>query len=378
MKKTLTPKERMLTAFKHQEEPDMVPVEPGLDLDGLARLAGKPSWEVYLNNRYLDLEVEAARKYGYDLWAFYGYLESKDNPTTDISRKVTVDKLEDKWIRREKIQTPLGELTSKKIYPKYNCAWPREKFIKDIRKDWPKLRYVMGDKWEWEEKCVNYDKIGDLGVYGISIGLPVDWWFQQRDGGSERFLLDFYDYQKELEEIFQLYYTYGLSYLKACLRAKPDEIVLGGSVSSMSIISPAIFETYNLPFIQQATQLCKQAGMVSHLHVCGKSKVVLEMVAGNTDLDVMEPLERPPGGDVDLGEAKKKYGHKLCLKGNVNTFHTMNQGTPKEVEKEVRACLDAAMQGGGYMLSTGDSCGKNIRVENMKTMIRVAREYGRY
>ena len=62
MKKRRTSKERMLTAFRHQEEPDMVPVEPGLDLDGLARLSGKPFWEVYLNNLYLDLDVEAAKK----------------------------------------------------------------------------------------------------------------------------------------------------------------------------------------------------------------------------------------------------------------------------------------------------------------------------
>lgn len=70
-------------------------------------------------------------------------------------------------------------------------------------------------------------------------------------------------------------------------------------------------------------------------------------MAEDTDLDVMEPLECPPGGDVDLRKAKRKYGHKLCLKGNVNTFHTMNRTTPEEVEKEVRWCLNAAMEGGG-------------------------------
>jgi len=74
--KEMTGKERMLTAFRHGV-PDKVPVEPGLDIDGLARLSGRPFCEVYLNDMMMELETEAARTYGYDIWAYYGKIEKK-------------------------------------------------------------------------------------------------------------------------------------------------------------------------------------------------------------------------------------------------------------------------------------------------------------
>ncbi len=375
----MTGKERMLAAFGHGV-PDMVPVEPGVDIDALAKWSGRPFWEIYqdANASMLELEPQAARKYGYDLWAYYGQIEAKHPPVEGVTVEEEMDREEEKWTKRITTRTPLGTLTETIVYPRDDCAWQMEKKIKDIERDWPRLKYIMGEDWQWGTELIGYDKVGDLGVYGLTVSLPVDWWYEQRDGGTQQCIFDYLDHERKMEEIIEFYTEYAIEYVKAALRARPDEIMLAGSASSLSIISPQIFRKYNLPFIKEATRLCRQAGIVSHLHVCGKSNAVVRMMAEETDLDVMEPLERPPGGDVDLRQVKKDFGKKLCLKGNVNTFITMNKGTPEDVEWEVRECLAAAMEGGGYMLSCGDSCGRDINIENMETMIRVAREYGRY
>ena len=76
--------------------------------------------------------------------------------------------------------------------------------------------------------------------------------------------------------------------------------MLGGSAFSLSTGSPRHFRKIVLPFIQAAARICKAAAVFSHLHVCGKSRRVVEMVAEEADVDVMEPLEEPPGGDVDI------------------------------------------------------------------------------
>ena len=96
------------------------------------------------------------------------------------------------------------------------------------------------------------------------------------------------------------------------------------------------------------------------------------------DLDVMEPLEAPPGGDVDLADAKRRWGDKFCLKGNLNTFDLMLHGTPDQVAQAAREAIDAAGAGGGFILSTGDQCGRDTPDANFEALVEVSRTYGRY
>ncbi len=146
----------------------------------------------------------------------------------------------------------------------------------------------------------------------------------------------------------------------------------------MSVISPSIFKKYNLPFIKDATKLCKEAGVISHLHVCGKSREVVEIVYDETDLDVVEPLERPPSGNVDLMAIKRKFGDKLALKGNVNTFETMLRGTVEDVKREAKWCIDVAAEGGGFVLATGDQVPRDTPDENIFALVETAERYGKY
>jgi len=56
----------------------------------------------------------------------------------------------------------------------------------------------------------------------------------------------------------------------------------------------------------------------------------------------------------------------------------MLRGTPKQVEEASRRAIDDAAAGGGFILSTGDQCGRDTPDENILAMIQTARTYGRY
>lgn len=199
-----------------------------------------------------------------------------------------------------------------------------------------------------------------------------------RDGGIEAFAYDMADNPGLMDEIFACYRRFALRKLEAQLKAQPDEILFGGSASSLSLISPAIYTRFNLPFLREATAMCRRAGIISHQHTCGRSNWILETAYGETDLDVIEPLEPPPGGDVELVDAKRQFGEKLCLKGNINTYNTMRLGSVAEVEEAVKRCIDEAAEGGGFILSTGDQLAFDTPLENIEALVRIAREYGRY
>ncbi len=387
-------KERMLTAMR-RGIPDRVPVAPDISNMIPARLTGKPFWELYIFNSPSlgDAYMDAVRKFGIDAWYLYGKLRGTRQDMgaltasaydlggflvhPDLVRRTLVDHRPAEYVERVAIETPLGKLDSETIYFPDNSPWPSVGLIKDPIADWPRLRWLMGEEWSFPTSLPDYDVVGDLGVYAISMDLPVDWWIRLRDRGDEMALYDFADRPELMDEIMQFYFRYSLACIEACIAARPDEVVFQGSRSSLSLISPTIYRRYNLPWIKALTRLTKEAGLIAHQHTCGRSWKLVEMNYAETDLDVMEPLEPAPGGDVDLALAKQRFGDKFCLKGNVNTFVTM-LSSPEEVEAAARKCVDDAAAGGGYILSTGDQCGRDTPDANIYKLVEVSESYGRY
>ena len=388
MPPTMTGRERMLTAFR-REKADTVPVSPDLSAMVPVRLSGCPFDEMFLDGKLhhgyasasvAQAYVDAVKYYGMDGWYIYGSMREiapEDRPRwqTRLERLPAGGQM-----KYQVAQTPYGELTQKILYPVSEPPWEEEKPVKDLHRDWPKLRSMMGEDgdWCWEQKFEDRERIAELGVYSVAIGIPQDWWFFQRDGGYNVMFYDYADDPGYIDEIFEFYGRYALARVEAACQAGADEIMLGGSASSLSVSSPRNFRKYDLPFIQKAAQICKRYGVFSHLHVCGRSRKVVEMVCEETEVDVMEPLEEPPGGDVDIAEIKKRYGKKICLKGNINTFEFMLRATPEQVEEKAKRLIDDCAADGGFILSTGDQCGRDTPDANIFKLVEVARTYGKY
>ena len=388
MPETMTGRQRMLAAFR-REKADTVPVSADISAMVPVRLSGRPFDEMFLDgkphNGYASASVahayvDAVKYYGMDGWYIYGSMR-EISPEDRPQWQSRLERIPDGGQRKNEVaQTPYGELTRRALYPVGEPPWEEEKPVKDLRRDWPRLRSMMGEdeNWCWENTFSDRDRIGEWGAYSVAIGIPQDWWFFQRDGGYNVMFYDYVDDPAFIDEIFEFYGRYALARVEAACLAGADEIMLGGSASSLSVSSPRNFRKYDLPFIQKAAHICKRYGVFSHLHVCGRSRKVVEMVCEETDVDVMEPLEEPPGGDVDIAEIKKRYGHKICMKGNINTFEFMLRATPQQVEEKAKRLIDDCAADGGFILSTGDQCGRDTPDANLFKLVEVARTYGRY
>jgi uroporphyrinogen decarboxylase len=102
------------------------------------------------------------------------------------------------------------------------------------------------------------------------------------------------------------------------------------------------------------------------------------MTAEETALTVIDPLEIPPMGDCNLVELKRLYGESIILKGNLHTTNVMLNGSREDVIEASKRAIDDAASGGGFILSTGDQCGRDTPDENIFAMVETARTYGRY
>jgi uroporphyrinogen decarboxylase len=81
---------------------------------------------------------------------------------------------------------------------------------------------------------------------------------------------------------------------------------------------------------------------------------------------------------MDIVEVKRLYGDRLCLIGNIDLHYTLTQGTPEEVEAEVKERIATVGKGGGYIVSSANSIPHYAKVENVLAMRDAVNRYGWY
>ena len=156
-----------------------------------------------------------------------------------------------------------------------------------------------------------------------------------------------------------------------------DYILFGGS-GTITLASPALARKYAIPVLKKWSRMAKEAGIATMLHSCGKNRVLADMLASDTDVDMLNPLEPPPMGDIDLAEVKRVHGQRLAFMGNLHTTDVMLNGSVRDVKRESLKAILAAGQGGGFILSTGDPCGRETPDANVCALVETAREFGMY
>ncbi len=373
----MTSKERMLVAMKNGK-PDMVPVAPDISNMIPCKLTGKPFWDIYL---YHDpplwkAYIDAVRKYKFD-----GWLVTDDPLPMEFGRKkesktVIVKQTKDRIITRDYTLEGKRKIWDRFITVYYRndppTTLPASKL--GLEKEPAHYTEITGVKKQNEGKDILkeiMEYMGDDGVVGISIWLPTI-------GGNEpEYVYKYYDNHDEVKRKCQEEEEYYVRRAQEIIRLKPDFILIGAS-GYLTLQSPAIARELGLSTIQRVTRMAKEANLPSQLHCCGKERALVEMTALETDLDSINPLEIPPMGDCDLKEIKQLFGKKLSLMGNLHTTEVMLRGSVEDVEREAKKCIDDAVEGGGFILSTGDQCGRDTPEENIFKMIEVARTYGKY
>ena len=388
----MTSKERMLVALRN-EQPDMVPVAPDISNMIPCRLTGKPFWEIYLQDPLSgeggyplgEAYLEAVKYFGFDAWDQYGRLGPSKEEKREFQREI-IEKDAERIVTKESFHTPEGTLSQEIVYSIDNSPAPRKMLVKDFKKDFPlylKYWYPAPSSCDDSKFREWKTKVGDLGIVGLVISFPG---FQDLvwnvDGGDRMSSLEaityaYYDYPHFFREYSLIHENWAVEMTKRILKAGPDYVLIGAS-GTMTLQSPKIFRELGLPTLKRITELCRDAKVPTILHSCGKERELVTICVEETDLSCINPLEVPPMGDCNLKEIKEKYGKKIALMGNLHTTEVMLKGSERDVEEAAKEAIDDAGERGGFLLSTGDQCGRDTPDENIFKLVEVARTYGKY
>ncbi|MCD6518357.1 MAG: hypothetical protein J7M05_00330, partial [Anaerolineae bacterium] len=145
-------------------------------------------------------------------------------------------------------------------------------------------------------------------------------------------------------------------------------------------LPPSFFARFVVPYVREMVELIHSKGARVRLHCHGRLRQVLDMIA-ETGSDALDPCEAPPDGDITLAEIKARVGDKLCLFGNLQP-RLLEHGSLEDVERAVKECMEAAKDGGGYVIMPTaapiESPLRKKAEENYLYFFEYAHKYGQY
>jgi uroporphyrinogen decarboxylase len=260
---------------------------------------------------------------------------------------------------RYRIVTPKGTLTTV-LQSNEHTAWVAEYLIKEKRDIELIAEYATAPKCDVESVNKIADEYGERGLVRGHIccfdifGQPGTWQDACCIVGTQRMIMETYDDPQWVHELLRLLHARKSVFIRSLAGAKYDLLELGGGDASTTVISPTIFEKFVAPYDCELIAAAHSAGQRIVYHTCGGMMPILEHIAGMQP-DAMEtftPVDM--GGDVDLAEAKRRIGDRVCIIGGFDQFHFLAGCTPDQTRAEVRRCFDAAGARGGFILSPSD------------------------
>jgi uroporphyrinogen-III decarboxylase len=157
----------------------------------------------------------------------------------------------------------------------------------------------------------------------------------------------------------------------------------GPEYAGAPLMDPSVyFRRYVVEQDRQATAAIHATNNFSVIHCHGRLHDLLDMI-GAIGADALEPIETLPlaTADVTLADVKRKLGRRMCLMGAVQAL-TLETGTSEQVRQQVREAIEAAGEGGGFVLlptAAPFMVPLDARcLANCEAMYRAAHEFGGY
>jgi len=364
----MTPRERLLAAIRLQE-PDVVPVCPLIDNHYAAYVSGVKVYEADWRH-----QIAAIDEIGHDAIILpdnFGEIVDLAVPALRWKRKV-IERGVNFRVVESKLETPYGPLVSS-VCEKGDCsAWTMKPAITSLKDDYEKI------VWFYEQLASGeYDverlyaeirrKLSNRGLICARSGVELG-------GGIRESIIERYRWPDLVKKIDAIAFESNKPLLEDAFEAGADLVF--GSSSGTGILSPRLIDEFDLPRLKRLSDFAHKYGVLHYFHCCDKCNMMLEKFV-EQGIDLIETLAPPPSGDIDLGDAKKRIGDKVCLKGNLNLTLLYN-GTPREIEDSVKDCITKASLGGGFILGTEDALQWGHPIGNIKAMVMMGRKYGAY
>ena len=257
-------------------------------------------------------------------------------------------------IEKYAIATPKGDLTfTVKFQKDVSTQWITEEPIKETED----LRKIMSIPWSRPELDLSsyrteVQRLGNDGVTMMQIDTPVV---------TVSGMMNFQDYLMLtitdtglLRELCDMAYERISTIVDSCLDAGMGPIYRfnGSEQSTPPMNSVTTYEQFIYEYERRLVDQVHKRGALAAVHCHGHVREILPYIV-QMGVDMLDPIEAPPSGNVEFTEACRIAGNHVALAGNIQ-LRDLQSLAPKEIAAQVDALLDAA-EGYRFILDTSAS-----------------------
>ena len=246
--------------------------------------------------------------------------------------------------------TPKGDLHGVKRFstigePAYNIEY----MVKEPE-DLDKLLSLPYEQDEYSPALL-LEKQAYIGERGIVMAtLDHAGYMVQRMMGSENMAYFSVDCREKVEELISIYSKRVVNCAKAVLSAgvKAPFAWVGPELLTPPLLSPKDFEDFVFNYDKPICDVIHNAGSYVWVHCHGK---VANLVGRYIEMgvDILNPLEPPKNGDINLKQIIAQYGNRIGWEGNIE-MQDMIQASSEHLRDLIDACVEAGNESGRFIL----------------------------
>lgn len=361
----LTSRERIMRIFKNQEID-----RPSLKL-----------WGATMGLQMMHPDYQQIQDMAMELTDIYDGFGCSIEPICGANRHLWETEIFDTdnplWKdHRTTLHTPMGDL--------YQIAR-----ISTIGEPGYTIRYMVQDEEDLEKLLsVPYEpthftafdafevrkaQLGERGV--VMLGLPHAGYALQMRTGSENLAYFSVDCREMVDEAISRYAQRILDYVKEILAAGvtgPFSWV-GPELLIPPLLTPDDFMDFCYKYDKPICDAIHDAGGYVWVHCHGKVAKLLDAFI-DMGVDILNPLEPPKNGDVDLASDVRKFGNRIGWEGNIEIQEILL--APKErLRQLIYECVQAGAPSGRFILCPSAGYMEYPRptahyIENLKEYMR--------
>jgi len=338
----LTSHERLMRIFRNQEID-----RPALKLWGAGASGGWQLHEAYRPVSELAAEItDIFGGVGSGLNVLRGTAEDKSESWDEQTGNPL-------WVDRHTVlHTPQGDLHAVHRYSTIgDPGYAMEHFIKE-EEDIEKMLSLP-----YEAPNVNvreyYDNavtgMGDKGI--VMIDLPHAAYVAETYMGSETLAYLSTDARELVDEIVSTYAKRIYDHVKNILETGIEEPIFGWCGPELylpPLMSPKDFNDFVYKYDKPICDLIHEHGGHVWVHSHNKVRNFLDTFI-DMGVDVLNPLEPGPNGDIELSEVVEKYGNRLGLEGNIEIQEIL-LSSKEHLRDLIDQCVEAGEKSGRFIL----------------------------
>jgi len=195
--------------------------------------------------------------------------------------------------------------------------------------------------------------------------------------GMENFLISLRLEPEFADQLLKISFNFNRELIRRAINEDADIILFTDDFAYKTglLMSLDDFKRFIYPYLFELVREVCDSGKLCIIHSDGKIWEIMDLLI-DTGIHGINPLE--PLAGMDIERAKREYGRRVCLIGNIDCGDLLSNRSPEEVKLAVRETIRKAAPGGGYMMSSSNAIHASVKPENYKAMIEATEEYGKY